>query len=121
LIKEINLKDIEWFLPDGNEIKDEAYKSDKARALGIYLNGADLDMTGAKGEKIMDDNFYIIINGTADTIQYKLPAQNFGDTWIEVINTTRSAITPDGTKYEPGDIITAAARSIVLLHNPVND
>ncbi len=64
LIKEINLKDIEWFLPDGNEIKDETYWSGSARALGIYLNGADLDMTSAKGEIIRDDNFYIIFNGT---------------------------------------------------------
>jgi isoamylase len=118
LIKEINLKDIEWLSPDGNEIKDEAYKSDIARALGVYLNGADLDMTGPKGEKIMDDNFYIIFNGTADAMDYKLPPANFGDSWIEVINTTRNTITPDGTRYEPGDSITAAARSIVLLHSP---
>ncbi len=121
LIKEINLKDIEWFLPGGNEIKDEAYKSDIARALGIYLNGADLDMTSAKGEKIKDDNFYVIFNGTSETIQYKLPSAKFGDSWIEVINTTRNVITPDGPRYEPGDFITADARSIVLLHNPVNN
>jgi isoamylase len=120
LIKEINLKDIEWFLPDGSEIMDEAYKSDIARALGIYLNGADLDMTSALGEKIMDDNFYIVFNGTADSIQYKLPPAKFGDTWVEVINTTRNTITPDGDRYEPGDLITAAARSIVVLHNPVD-
>lgn len=121
LIKEINLKDIEWFLPDGNVVKDDAYKAGIARVLGVYLNGTDLDMTGLKGERIMDDHFYIIFNGTADPIEYKLPQAKYGDNWIEVINTTRDTITPEGTKYFPGDTITAAGRSIILLHHPVNN
>ncbi|WP_205513294.1 glycogen debranching protein GlgX [Longitalea arenae] len=119
LIKEINLKDIEWFSPDGTELKDDAYNSETARALAVYLNGADLDMTSAKGQKIVDDNFYVIFNGTPDPLEYKLPPVNYADSWIEVINTTKDTITPEGTRYDPGDVITAAGRSIILLHNPV--
>jgi len=44
-------------LPDGTALKDDNYSSDVARLLGIYLNGADLDMTSPLGEKITDDNF----------------------------------------------------------------
>ncbi len=57
----------------------------------------------------------------ADGIQYKLPQLNYGNGWIEVINTYRNTITPDGTKYEPGDTIIAEARSIIVLHNPVTN
>jgi len=118
LIKEINLKDIEWFLPDGKEIKDDNYTKDVARSLGIYLNGADLDMTGPRGEKITDDNFYVIFNCTAGPVQYKLPPANYAESWKEVINTIHDTINPEGATHKPGDTITAEGRSIILLHSP---
>jgi glycogen operon protein len=117
LIKEINLKDIEWFYPEGKEIKDDAYKSDVARSLGIYLNGADLDMIGPKGEKIVDDNFYIIFNSTQDPVTFRLPPANYASSWKEVINTVRDSINPDGTTYNPADTVIAEGRSIIVLHN----
>jgi len=118
LIKESNLKDIEWFLPDGTALKDDNYSSDVARLLGIYLNGADLDMTSPLGEKITDDNFYVIFNCTADPVNYKLPPANYAEHWKEVINTVHDTINGEGTTYNAGDTVTAEGRSIILLHSP---
>jgi isoamylase len=99
-------------------LNDDNYSSDVARLLGIYLNGADLDMTSPLGEKITDDNFYIIFNCTPDPVQYKLPPANYAGSWTEVINTVRDTITPEGITHNPGDTVTAEGRSIILLHNP---
>jgi isoamylase len=117
LIKEINVKDIDWFLPDGREMTEENWKSGFAKSLSVYLNGSFLDMRSAKGEEVNDDNFFIIFNADADPIQYKLPTKIHGDHWIEVINTTRCNITPDGAVFNPGDTITAEGRSVILLQN----
>ncbi|WP_242673172.1 glycogen debranching protein GlgX [Niastella yeongjuensis] len=117
LIKEMNLKDIEWFLPDGKELKDDNYTKDVARLLGIYLNGADLDMTGPKGEKITDDNFYVIFNCTAEPVAFKLPPANYAECWTEVINTVHDTITLEGATHNAGDTLIAEGRSIILLHN----
>ncbi|MFL5743951.1 MAG: glycogen debranching enzyme GlgX, partial [Niastella sp.] len=97
--------------------KDDNYTKDVARSLGIYLNGADLDMTGPMGERITDDNFYIIFNSTPDPVQYKLPSANYAESWTEVINTVQETINPGETTYNAGDTITAEGRSIILLHN----
>ena len=51
-------------------------------------------------------------------IQYTLPSENYGDHWIEVINTMRNEITPEGMIYNPGDVVTAEGRSVILLQNP---
>jgi isoamylase len=118
LIKEVNVKDIEWFFPGGGEMKEEHWKTGFAKSLAIYLNGSHLSLTGPLGEQIIDDNFYIIFNADAGPLQYTLPSGKYGDHWIEVINTTRNEITPGGTVFNPGDIVTAEGRSVILLHNP---
>jgi isoamylase len=120
VIKEINLKDIEWFFPDGSEVKENAYKSTLARCFAIYLNGNDLDMSGPKGERITDDNFYVIFNNEEASVEYKLPPLHYGDHWIEVINTNKDSITPEGILHKPGDTIMVEGHSVVLLHNRAN-
>jgi isoamylase len=117
LIKEINVKDIEWFLPDGSYMTDTNWQLGFAKSLAIYLNGSYLDITGAHGELINDDNFYIIFNASAEPLQYKLPGVKYGDTWVEVINTTRNEITPEGPVLKPDDSIIAEGRSVILLQN----
>lgn len=120
LIKEINVKDIEWFLPDGREMTEENWKSGFAKSLAIYLNGADLGMTGYKGEKVTDDNFYIIFNADGGPIKYTLPPKKYGGKWIEVINTKNDQLTENGKVYNPGDTVTAEGRTVVLLQSPKN-
>ncbi|OQP61968.1 glycogen debranching enzyme [Niastella vici] len=117
LIKEVKVKDIDWFLPDGSEMTEQNWNSGFAKSLAVYLNGSHLNITGAKGEVINDDNFYIIFNADAEPLQYKLPVKKFGDKWIEVINTIRNGLTPDGHIFKPGDTITAEGRSVILLQN----
>lgn len=97
---------------------EEHWNTGFAKSLAIYLNGSHLSLTGPLGEQIIDDNFYIIFNADAGPLQYILPAEKYGDSWIEVINTTRNEITPEGTVFNPGDVVTAEGHSVILLHNP---
>jgi glycogen operon protein len=59
-IKDKQIKDIEWFLPDGTEMQDEHWDHNYARSLAIFLNGEGIRSRGKKGEKIKDDSFYIM-------------------------------------------------------------
>jgi glycogen operon protein len=117
LIKELDVKDIEWFSPDGSEMADENWKSGFAKSLAIYLNGLDLGMTDAKGQPLTDDNFYIIFNADSSSIDYTLPPQKYGDKWIEVINTQNDKLTENGTVYKPGDAVKVEGRTVVLLQS----
>lgn len=118
LIKELDVKDIEWFSPDGSEMAEENWKSGFAKSLAIYLNGLDLGMTDAQGQRVTDDNFYIIFNADTSSINYTLPRKEYGDKWIEVVNIQNDKLTENGTIYKPGDAVKVEGRTVVVLQSP---
>src|SRR5581483_3354444 len=118
LIKEQNVKDIEWYSPEGGEMTEDHWNTGFAKSLATYLNGGDLGMTGYKGETITDDNFYIIFNASDIPLNYKLPPQKHGSKWIEVINTEQEKLTENGKEYKPGDTVTAGGRTVIVLQSP---
>jgi glycogen operon protein len=117
LIKEVDVKDIDWFSPDGHEMSEEHWNSGFAKSLAVYLNGIDLG-TGMKGERITDDNFYIIFNADEHPIEYQLPPAKYGAQWIELINTKHNKINEKGYIHHPGEKVTAEGRTVVLLKSP---
>jgi glycogen operon protein len=86
-IRGVGLEDRAWFLPDGKEMGEENWNHDFAKSLGVYLNGYGLRSSGPKGEKIIDDNFYIIFNAHSEPLSYKLPSERYGK---EYLNTSFS-------------------------------
>jgi glycogen operon protein len=118
LIKEVDVKDIEWFSADGGEMTDDHWNTGFAKSLAIYLNGLDLGITGPKGEAVTDDNFYIIFNANEDAINYTLPPKKYGSKWIQVIDTQKDTLNEKGTEYKPGDTVTAEGRTVVVLQSP---
>jgi glycogen operon protein len=73
-------------------MSEENWKLDFAKSPGVYMNGLALRMKGEKGEEIMDDSFYIIFNAAHHPLKYKLPAEEFGTTWIQMIDTNTGHI-----------------------------
>jgi isoamylase len=115
-IKGVGLADIAWFLPDGNEMQEENWKNDFAKSLAIFLNGQALRSVGPKGEKIDDDNFYIIFNAHADGVPYKLPLSHIGDKWFKVLDTAADFLC-DEEQCEniKSETVEVAGRSVVVL------
>jgi glycogen operon protein len=117
-VNESNLPDIAWFLPDGSIMSEENWKLDFAKSLGVYLNGLALRMKGEQGEDIMDDSFYIIFNAAHHPLRYKLPDEEFGTSWIQVIDTNTAHIEEPTNIYNAGEVIEVADRSVVVLIQP---
>jgi isoamylase len=118
-IKGTGVDDIAWFLPDASEMTEEHWSNDFAKSLGIYLNGLGLHWVGTKGERISDDHFYIIFNAHHEPLDYKLPAAKYAKKWTKVLDTSKPEI-KDMEQYDPDGTIQVQARSIVLLHYPLN-
>lgn len=119
-IKGVGLQDIAWFLPEGHEMTEENWTHDYAKSLAVYLNGQGLRTIGPKGEKITDDNFYIIFNAYHGSLAYKLPSEEFGDEWIRILDTHENYLGEDGKVYQAGEVIKVEGRSVVLLKQPRN-
>lgn len=117
-IKGIGLEDIAWFLPEGSEMTEENWRHDFAKSLAVFLNGYGIRSVGPRGEKIVDDSFYVIFNAYHDPITYKLPSQKYGTEWTKILDTYEGCIEEDGEKYKPESSIKVEGRSIVLLKTP---
>lgn len=117
-IKGGGLKDIGWFLPDGTEMQDEHWDQDYARSLAIFLNGNGIRSLGPHGERIIDDNFYIMFNASHIPIEYKLPAEEHGTEWILVLDTSKDLVDGEEVCFTSGDAVRVEGRSVVLLQHP---
>ncbi len=54
--------DIAWFTPSGAPMTEENWKDPEADVLGVFLNGQGIASPGPRGERILDDSFYIVSN-----------------------------------------------------------
>ncbi|MHA6249587.1 glycogen debranching protein GlgX [Pontibacter sp. CAU 1760] len=118
-IKGVGLEDIDWFLPDGTEMTEENWSHDHAKSLAVFMNGLGLRSVGPKGEKIHDDNFYLIFNAYHEPITYKLPLKKYGEEWTKILDTSESEIADGKEKFAPRKSLKVQGRSIVLLRSPV--
>lgn len=113
--KGIGVEDIAWFRPDGHEMNEANWRDDYAKTLGIFLNGKAIPSPGPKGERIVDDNFFLIFNAYHENITFKLPPQRFGRKWLKIMDTAINYFEETGEAFQAGKNIHIAGRSVVLL------
>ncbi|WP_420154719.1 glycogen debranching protein GlgX [Siphonobacter sp.] len=119
-IKGTGVEDIAWFLPEGTEMSDEDWQNGFAKSLGIFMSGHALRSVSATGKRIVDDTFYVLFNAHYESIDYKIPPEKWGTTWIKVLDTSTALVDEEGETFQPDDTITVAARSVVVLKNPLS-
>ena len=109
------VKDISWFKPDGSEMTAEEWDHEHARALGVYLAGEALTETDRRGQRLTDDNFLLLFNAGAETVEFQLPQQLGPGSWLVLVDTCHEqGLQPDGA-FEPGASYLTQARSLALL------
>jgi isoamylase len=116
-IKGVGLEDIGWFLPDGTEMTDEHWSHDFAKSLAVFLNGKGVHASGAKGEQIVDDSFYVIFNASHEPVEYKLPGVKYGKEWQKILDTCEPQVQEKPEIFQPDNNLKVDARSVVLLKN----
>jgi glycogen operon protein len=107
--------DIEWFTFDGKEMKEENWNHDYAKSLGIYLNGEGLASPDARGERIIDDTFYLLFNAHHESLPFKLPPRKWGKAWVKVLDTAEEGFANGGPPYPALGRMPVEGRSIVVL------
>jgi len=118
-IKGVGVEDIAWFNTDGSEMSEEAWKQDYAKTLGIYLNGKGIPTPGPRGEKILDDNFFLIFNAYHDALTFKLPPARFGRKWTKILDTSTNYFEETGETFKALETVNVDGRSVVLLKEPM--
>jgi glycogen operon protein len=110
------LSDIAWFTPDGREMSDQDWSIAGPNALVVFLNGDAIDEPDRRGEKVRDDSFLLLINGSDEDRHFALPPWRYGSRWLKVLDTADPLLEPAGTSpVKSGEKIGVVSRSVQVL------
>jgi len=120
----LDVKDVAWFTPEAEEMSDEHWAAGFARSLGVFYSGHAITTPDAQGERVIDDDFYLLFNASHEPVTFTIPDQRFGKRWVRDIDT---AALGDGTPHDPerslkpGDELVVTARSLVVMRRTDDD
>ncbi len=107
------LPDIVWLKTDGTEMLPEDWGSGFGRTIGVFYNGDGIQEKDSRGRRITDDSFIMAFNAHDETVDFCLPADEYGQYWDVQFDTAAQA-----DSYEPlkaGATLTLEAKSMVVL------
>jgi isoamylase len=114
-----SVADIGWFVAGGTEMTDADWQAGFAKSLGVFLNGDAIPTPNERGERVVDDSFYIMFNAHHEALDFKLPPKAFGARWTQVLDTFESAdeLSEErlGREVNAGGRVRVHAWSLVLL------
>ncbi|VXD23479.1 Glycogen operon protein GlgX homolog [Planktothrix serta PCC 8927] len=107
--------DLGWFNPDGGVMTEEQWNMGFAKAIGVFLNGEEILTPGERGERIIDDSFYILFNAHYEPLDFFLPEAMANREWQVIIDTNQSRFVKDDIRYTLDKPITVTERSLMVL------
>jgi glycogen operon protein len=114
-IRGSEVKDLTWVRPDGKEMAEENWQDSLARCIGLRLAGDAIEEVDARGDRIEDDTFLILLNAHHDAVPFVLPAHRRGIRWGVILDTRA----PDGRRrHRPvrgGETYDLEGRCLALL------
>ncbi len=118
-IRGTDVSDIGWFTPGGPEMSEEDWQAGFAKSLGVFLNGDAIPTRDERGERVVDDSFYVMFNAHHEPLEFKLPEEKWGKRWVEVLNTAGESGVhngeQDGPEHAAGSGLQVEPWSLVLL------
>jgi glycogen operon protein len=109
------VKDILWLTPEGREMTDREWTQDFARSLAVYLAGEALEESDARGHRLQDDNFLLLLNAHHDDLEFLLPEMRAGSGWQVLLDTGfEQGLAVDG-RFSTGERYRLGGRALALL------
>jgi isoamylase len=105
------LPDVWWMRPDGRRMTRRDWDNTESRAIGVFMNGDELDTQTQTGEQLRDESFLMLFNAHFEDVTFRLPARRFGTRWEVVLTTGRC----ECAKFVPGADVEVEARSLAVF------
>ncbi len=109
---ELDVRDVRWLSPSGQDIEDQHWSDANARCFGMLLDGR-AQASGIK-RPAMDATALLVLNAHHDMVNFILPEVVGGAVWRCLLDTNN----PDDSVHEPfntGDSFAITGRSLVLF------
>jgi glycogen operon protein len=114
-IRGSQLEDLAWFRSDGEPMTDQEWDEGWVRAIGMRLGGKALAETDAAGNRLIDDDLFVLLNGHHAAVPFTLPEDAHAGRWEARIDTTQPRLPATGRIIEAGEAFELAARSLMML------
>jgi isoamylase len=105
-------KDLAWFGPDGIEMSEASWFDAQRHALGMYLSGDAIRTRGPRGERITDESYLLVFNGSPREVRFLLPREPWATSYVVEVDTAEVA---EGHTLSAGVRASIAGRSFRLL------
>jgi isoamylase len=111
------LGDIAWFTLAGEEMTDHDWDASFVKSLTVFLNGRAISEPDRRGERVQDDCFLLLFNGSEQDLTFTIPPRRYGQRWAKALDTATPATDFEhDTPVKPGDVITVMNHSLQVLH-----
>jgi glycogen operon protein len=108
----LELKDVTWISPTGEEMTQENWDDGNTRCFGMLLDGrAQPSGIVKRGEEA---TLLAVFNSWQDVVKFTLPPSNGGEKWT-LLADTNLRDTLEEPSFEIGHVYEVTARSLVLL------
>jgi glycogen operon protein len=118
-IRGSQVSDIGWFTPAGTEMSDQDWQAGYAKSLGVFLNGSAIPTMDERGERVVDDSFYVMFNAHDAPMTFALPEAKWGVRWTVILDTDQPTDHLDeeeeGSILLAGEVRNVQSWSLVLL------
>ena len=82
-------------------MSDEDWGAGFAKSMGVFLNGRAIPTPNERGERIVDESFYVMFNAHHEPLDFTLPEAKWGERWAEVLDTSAEHDHLDEEKLGP--------------------
>jgi glycogen operon protein len=86
-----------------------------AKSLGIFLNGEGITAPDPRGERIVDDTFYLLFNAHYETVNFRLPDRKWGQSWSAALDTADGPVEEREEAFQSGQELPVQAHSMVVM------
>jgi glycogen operon protein len=107
--------ELEWFTPAGTPMNDTDWADPNARAIAIYLDGADDPDRAQDGTLLVDDDFLVLVNSWWEPLGFVLPSTRPGAQWHAEIDSYDPAAPAGAGAHSAGERVTVGPRSVTVL------
>jgi len=110
-----DLPDVWWMRPDGRKMTQRDWRNPEGRAIGVFLNGDELDMTTTSGEELQDESFLVLFNAHHEPMTFRMPTRRFGARWKLELSTAEPELEEGARSWTAREEVLVESRSILAL------
>ncbi|MEV4254449.1 glycogen debranching enzyme, partial [Spirillospora sp. NPDC049652] len=107
--------DIAWLTPSGEPMTDDDWHAGFAKSLGVYLNGDAISEPDARGRRVTDDSFLMLINAHSAAVDFTVPGYDYGERWEVALDTAAPDTVGERPRVKARDELEIVEHSLTVL------